>query len=118
VRRRTHGLGGVRPRLGRTSAGFARAAWLGDCGQGRKSTESRSRRSQAVYRRLMGSAPRILYSCGTGGNDVVDDVLGIPSHTAQQRRAERVEEGQPHEVETGTGLDDAPIVNGYTVTDR
>ena len=49
---------------------------------------------------------------GPGGNDVVDDVLGIPSHTSQQRRAQRVEEGKPHEVETGTGLDDAPIVNG------
>ena len=54
-------------------------------------------------------------ACRLGGNDVVDDVLGIPSHTSHQRRAQRVEEGKPDEVETGTGLDDAPIVNGNAV---
>ena len=63
-------------------------------------------------------SPNRFHCCGPGGNDVVDDVLGIPSYTAQQRRAERVEEGKTHEVETGTGLDDAPIVHGKTVVGR
>src|SRR5262245_52247319 len=53
--------------------------------------------------------------CVPGGNDMVDDVLGIASHTAQQRRAQRVEEEEPDEVETWTGLDDAPIVNGKPI---
>ena len=48
-------------------------------------------------------------------NDVVDDVLGVPAHTSQERRAQRVEEEKPDEVETGTGFDDAPIVNGKAV---
>ena len=43
---------------------------------------------------------------------MVDDVRGIPSHTAHQRRAQRVEKEKPDEVETRTGLDNAPIVNG------
>ena len=32
-----------------------------------------------------------------------DDVLGVPSHTSYQRRAQGVEESNPHEVEPGTG---------------
>ena len=39
-------------------------------------------------------------------SDVVDDVLAIASHTAQQRRAQRIKEEKPDEVETWTGLDD------------
>ena len=46
---------------------------------------------------------------------MVDDVRGIPSHTAHQRRAQRVEEEKPDEVETRTGLDNAPIVDGNTM---
>ena len=38
--------------------------------------------------------------------------------TSHQRRAQRVEEEKPDEVETGTGLDDAPIMNGETVAGR
>ena len=57
-------------------------------------------------------------SCGPSRNDVVDDVLGIASDTAQQRRAQRKEEGKSDEVETGSGLDDAPIMNGNTAVGR
>jgi len=46
------------------------------------------------------------------GIDVVDDVLGIPSHASDERRAQRVEKGKRYEVKTGTRLDDAAIVNG------
>ncbi len=49
------------------------------------------------------------------GTYVIDDVFGIPSYTSQQRRAQRVEEEEPDEVETWTGLDDAPIVNGKAI---
>ena len=57
----------------------------------------------------------VLTSCQQRGNDVVDDVLGIPTHTSHQRRAQRVEKGQPHEIKTGTRLDDAPIMNGHAI---
>ena len=46
---------------------------------------------------------------------MIDDVPGITSHPAQERRAQRVEEEEPDEVETRTGLDDAPIMNGKTI---
>ena len=52
------------------------------------------------------------------GDDVIDDVFGVPSHTAQECRAERVEEEEPNEVQTGTGLDDSPIVNREAVVSR
>jgi hypothetical protein len=42
---------------------------------------------------------------------VVDDVFGITPHTSDQRRAQRVQEEEPDNVETGTRLDDAPIMN-------
>jgi uncharacterized protein YndB with AHSA1/START domain len=49
---------------------------------------------------------------------VVNDMLGISSHTSHQRRAQRVEEEKPDEVEPRTGFDDAPIVNGNAVVRR
>jgi hypothetical protein len=49
------------------------------------------------------------------GIDVTDNVLGVASDTTQQRRAQGVEEGKPHETETRTRLDDSPIVNGNAV---
>ena len=38
--------------------------------------------------------------------------------TSHQRRAQRVEEEQPDEVETGARLDDAAVMNGIAVLDR
>ena len=49
---------------------------------------------------------------------MVDDVLGIPPHTSHQRRTQRVEEEKPHEVETRTGLDNAPIMNRKAIVGR
>jgi hypothetical protein len=48
-------------------------------------------------------------------DDVLDDVLGIAAHTADERGAQRVEKQKTNKVETGTGLDNASIVNGEPV---
>jgi hypothetical protein len=42
---------------------------------------------------------------------VVDNVLGVRTYSPHECRAQRVKEEEPDEVEAGTGLDDAPIVD-------
>jgi hypothetical protein len=54
---------------------------------------------------------QFLLSPMASGDDVVDDVLGVPADTTHQRRTQRVKKKKSDEVEAGTGLDDAAIVN-------
>jgi hypothetical protein len=46
---------------------------------------------------------------------VLGDVPCVPPDAGHQRRSQRVEEEQPHEVQTGLGSHDAAVVNGSSV---
>ena len=43
-------------------------------------------------------------------HDVLDDVFGIPTDAADQRRGQRVLKGQADEVQSGLGTHDATFV--------
>jgi hypothetical protein len=49
---------------------------------------------------------------------MANDMPGISTHTSHQRRAQRIQEKKPDEVEPRAGFDDAPIVDGNAVAGR
>jgi hypothetical protein len=89
---------------------------MGGEGNGDESRPLHHPASDVVFR--PSKAKRPVSTARPSGHDVVDDVLRIPSHTSQQRRAQGVEEEKPDQVQTGTRFDDAPIVKGIAVVGR